>query len=240
MEISDNLIKIQKILKTQRHPKYGYVMFSYEDDGSSWGCPESFKMSSAFSIPDYYYLGDPNMAKFICKKMKLKPHLIDSSLEQQASHLANLTWDEKAKMMLSGYEGIFLGYPASIGWSEEEKKWYGWSHRAIYGFGIGDMVTRDSCAYIPTDPDDFVLCAVNFYCDGGKNSYTIRKIEHDIETSQGGKGIYLEYDYTRDDGSIYTNCGTYPYPERWGNGEWTAKTLEDAKQMAIDFAEGVS
>lgn len=25
----------------------------------------------------------------------------------------------------------------SIGFSEKEQKWYGWSHRAIYGFGIG-------------------------------------------------------------------------------------------------------
>lgn len=24
------------------------------------------------------------------------------------------------------------------GFSEKEQKWYGWSHRAIYGFGIGD------------------------------------------------------------------------------------------------------
>lgn len=30
-----------------------------------------------------------------------------------------------------------------------------------------------------------------------------------------------------------------PFPEKWGKGEWTAKTLEDAKQMAIDFAESV-
>lgn len=26
----------------------------------------------------------------------------------------------------------------SIGYSEQNKKWYGWSHRAIQGFGIGD------------------------------------------------------------------------------------------------------
>lgn len=26
----------------------------------------------------------------------------------------------------------------SIGYSEKDKKWYGWSHRAIQGFGIGD------------------------------------------------------------------------------------------------------
>jgi hypothetical protein len=28
----------------------------------------------------------------------------------------------------------------SIGFSEKEKKWYGWSHRAICGFGIGDKI----------------------------------------------------------------------------------------------------
>jgi hypothetical protein len=27
---------------------------------------------------------------------------------------------------------------ASVGWCEREQKWYGWSHRAIFGFGIGD------------------------------------------------------------------------------------------------------
>ena len=30
------------------------------------------------------------------------------------------------------------------------------------------------------------------------------------------------------------------YPEKWGKGEWTAKTIEDAKQMAVDFARSVS
>ncbi|KKL41723.1 hypothetical protein LCGC14_2367440 [marine sediment metagenome] len=28
----------------------------------------------------------------------------------------------------------------SIGFCEREQKWYGWSHRAIYGFSIGDKV----------------------------------------------------------------------------------------------------
>lgn len=28
----------------------------------------------------------------------------------------------------------------SIGYSEKEGKWYGWSHRAIVGFGIGDKI----------------------------------------------------------------------------------------------------
>jgi len=28
----------------------------------------------------------------------------------------------------------------SIGFSEKEQKWYGWSHRGIYGFKVGDVV----------------------------------------------------------------------------------------------------
>ncbi len=41
---------------------------------------------------------------------------------------------------------------ASIEFNEEEQKWYGWSHRAKAGFGIGDM---------PSAP----------HPDGGKSKY---------------------------------------------------------------------
>jgi len=39
----------------------------------------------------------------------------------------------------------------SIGFCEKEQKWYGWSHRAIYGFGIGCIVKEGDCAaeYLP-------------------------------------------------------------------------------------------
>ncbi len=33
----------------------------------------------------------------------------------------------------------------SIGFNEKEQKWYGWSHRARYGFGIGDKVEEGDC-----------------------------------------------------------------------------------------------
>lgn len=68
--------------------------------------------------------------------------------------------------------GISKVYNGSIGFSEKEQKWYGWSHRAIYGFGIGSKVKKGDCGY-------------------------------------KGKA-------------------------------WTAKTLDDAKQMAKDFADAVS
>ena len=34
----------------------------------------------------------------------------------------------------------------SIGFSARDGKWYGWSHRAIYGFAIGDTVKKGDCA----------------------------------------------------------------------------------------------
>jgi len=66
----------------------------------------------------------------------------------------------------------------SIGWSHKDGKWYGWSHRAIFGFKIGSTCKKGDCHYVP------------------KN--------------------------------------------RGGRGEWKAETVADARQMAIDFAEGVS
>ena len=33
----------------------------------------------------------------------------------------------------------------SFGKSEADGKWYGWSHRAVYGFGKGDKVSKDIC-----------------------------------------------------------------------------------------------
>lgn len=34
----------------------------------------------------------------------------------------------------------------SIGFSARDQKWFGWSHRAIYGFKVGDVVKEGDCA----------------------------------------------------------------------------------------------
>ena len=74
---------------------------------------------------------------------------------------------------------------ASIGWQENGQKWWGWSHRAKYGFGIGSTVTKgDMLAGSGMQPHD-----------------------------KGDKGYRVGY---------------------------VAKTLEDAKKMAICFAGRVS
>ena len=78
----------------------------------------------------------------------------------------------------------------SIGFSEQEQKWYGWSHRAIFGFGIGSVAAEGD------------LCTTSGWTD-----------EYLAEHSEANKAVPVGF---------------------------IARTLEDAKRMAIAFAEAVS
>jgi len=44
----------------------------------------------------------------------------------------------------------------SIGFCEREQKWYGWSHRAIFGFGIGDKVSEGDCTASSGYTDEYL------------------------------------------------------------------------------------
>ena len=58
----------------------------------------------------------------------------------------------------------------SIGFCEAEQKWYGWSHRAIFGFGVGSEVKEGDCcassgytqAYLEEHPEDDISLPVGF------------------------------------------------------------------------------
>jgi len=130
----------------------------------------------------------------------------------------------------------------SIGFSEKEQKWYGWSHRAMYGFTIGDQVKKGDCAYKPTNEEEFRQKYLQFFTSDEWQK-DAKVVDHTDEN--GERGALITATYTDDvlneklRGTEYRNF--WPYRnEKLGRGEWTAKTLDDAKQMAIDFAEGVS
>ena len=63
--------------------------------------------------PKGHYIGSPKMARFLIVKRGIRPELVDEAHEV-----------------------------CSIGYCEREQKWYGWSHRAICGFGAGDVVAE--------------------------------------------------------------------------------------------------
>ena len=65
--------------------------------------------------PDGLYIGDSKTAYYLCKKKGIKPELRN---------------------------GCSV---CSIGFCEREQKWYGWSHRAIFGFRVGDTVKSGDC-----------------------------------------------------------------------------------------------
>jgi len=111
---------------------------------------------------------------------------------------------------------------ASVGWCEKEHKWYGWSHRAIFGFGIGSEIKNGDCAYVPKDREDQIACSIDFF-EFDKDKVVIEQLENSYVLNQEGRLGH-----------------THEYLAEYGKGEWKAQTLEDAKQMAIDFAMGVS
>ncbi len=129
----------------------------------------------------------------------------------------------------------------SIGFSEKEQKWYGWSYRAIYGFGIGSEVKIGDCAYVPKT------------FEGIKNTHYFGEPCHLLENDKcraTGKSKIETKDSNEDNELVPcqfvgweiepSECCKNSCIFQTGNGEWDAKTLKDAKQMACDFAEGVS
>lgn len=130
------------------------------------------------------------------------------------------------------------GKTTNIGFNPEEQKWYGWSHRAIFGFGIGSECRLGDCGFKPSSKEEFTKKNVSFWVD---EEYTE---EDSLRVFEQDGGILITYIYNQDVPNESLRGTKYEhfceFPKEWGKGEWTSTTLEEAKQMAIDFARGVS
>ena len=132
-----------------------------------------------------------------------------------------------------------------IGFNPIEQKWYGWSHRAIFGFGIGSECKQGNCGFNPKNKVEFTENCLRFWGDTDMNGDTYKTNPTVREGFQDGElGVYVEYIYNDKvpNESMRGQLGGMfePYPKTWGKGEWVATTIEEAKQMAIDFARSVS
>ena len=123
-----------------------------------------------------------------------------------------------------------------VGFSPKENKWYGWSHRAIYGFTIGSTCKKGDCHYRAASEDDELEAAIRFWSEGERINVAAKKVK-DGE-------LYVSWKYTEDvkNKKLRGNISgvSWTYDTNFGNGEWIAKTMEDAKEMAVDFNKGVS
>lgn len=156
------------------------------------------------------YIGDKALANFVCRKLKVKPE------KRRPEHNS-----------------------CSIGFCENDQKWYGWG-RAYHGFGIGHTVKKGNCSYKAPNKKDFLDRCVDFWT----SEYHENMEGIEITDEELGKGIevsWINNDKVPNERVRGTSDSTFtPYPKKFGKGEWTAKTLEDCKQMAIDFVDGVS
>lgn len=72
-------------------------------------------IKSAYTTPKGDYIGDPKLAHRLIIKRGIMP--------EKANPADNV---------------------CTIGFCEKKQEWYGWSHRAIYGFGVGHKVKKGS------------------------------------------------------------------------------------------------
>lgn len=160
--------------------------------------------------PEGRYIGDPKTAHYLCKKRGIAPELADPN------------------------DNV-----CSIGFCEREQKWYGWSHRAIYGFGVGSHIKQGDCGYVPKDKEDFRLACIRWW----KDDHHDQVIAYEITGGLGELGIRTQWTYSDNvpnENLRSAEGGDFvPYPDEFGRGEWIAATMDDARQMACDFAEGV-
>ena len=125
-----------------------------------------------------------------------------------------------------------------IGFNPKEQKWYGWSHRAIFGFGIGSQCKQGDCGFEPSNKEEFIEREMSFW---GDLDYSVNGV---VDYTEKKDGILISYIYNdlvpnkSLRGTKYEHFSKFP--NKWGKGEWIAKTLDEAKEMAIEFAKSVA
>ena len=220
----------KNIIKSETNVDNLYIRRITLIDGSQYEC-DDFETETAYTLTGDY-IGSVDTAEFLCRKMQIKPECISKK------HTV-----------------------CSIGFCEADNKWYGWSHRAYYGFTVGSKVSVGDAAYEPSTVEELYVAHCKWYqdmtyssqpkayCDYEKNCLVI---EHATvkKVSIPGAPLYIpdndEIDTTIDNIPGYEGIHwrwepddpeyEYVYP---GRGEWTAQSLNDAKKMAIDFANAV-
>lgn len=142
-----------------------------------------------------------------------------------------------------------------VGFSPKDGKWYGWSHRAIYGFQVGSTCEKGNCHYVASTPEELIDDHADFFADISPECVAKKRAECQILDDRSGIRILttpitlpmasniddlidaIEGDVQLPQEQIFTDNF---YTIECGKGAWVAQTMEDAKQMAVDFNEGVS
>lgn len=221
-----------------------------------------YKLSYVMDIMEHFnikvriYATDGNFDKpredYICTlATQVHPKVYDNEFvivdawTKAGLYVGDLKWAYKLiKLGIYNPECI---YPhsnvVSIGYSKKDHKWYGWSHRAMYGFTIGSTVKKGDCAYRPTNKKEFMEDQTRFW-ENEHHAETMTEIgTNTLDDGTTLIGCWTRWVYTDDVPNVSirgTVSGVFKEFPVFGRGEWTAETMEDARQMAIDFSNNVS
>ena len=122
-----------KVLSVRRY-KVGYEIRtesrSLGDDGGE------VIIKSAWTVPEEHYIGSSRQAHRLIVQRGIKPEPLEPTCPEANNG---------------------RGRTCSIGFCEREQKWYGWSHRAICGFGLDDVVKEGSCCASSGWTDEYLV-----------------------------------------------------------------------------------
>ena len=111
------MLKIKELVSERKYrSEAGFILYVIRKeivDDSDYGGSGHLVMSRAYT-PKGEYIGTTKMARLICKKYGIVPELA------KPEHSV-----------------------CSIGFCPGDNKYYGWSHRAICGFAIGDKLFEE-------------------------------------------------------------------------------------------------
>tara|TARA_B100000214_G_scaffold10058_1_gene7324 strand:- start:104793 stop:107204 length:2412 start_codon:yes stop_codon:yes gene_type:complete len=186
--------------------KQGYytTVEEYVEVGENLQLGKPFTMSSAYN-PEGVYIGTPEDAKHICENMGILPMPIS----------------ENSRV-------------CSIGFSSKDNKWYGWSHRAMFGFKPGQSVKQGDCGFRPSNAQEAIDQARNFYSSEDREY----KVRLDSENDKGFKLIITSPQH--DQTGHYRPELNFVEEVPKGQGVYTISDQTEARQAAIHFAESVS
>ena len=203
-------------VKILKRKDFKYYYVQTEEIEDSKVSETPTKLGVAYTIDGDHYIGNSDDAKMLETKYDIKPEPISK--------------DHKI---------------CSIGFSEKNQKWYGWSHRAIFGFGIGHKVKLGDANYRASNQDEFVEKIKSWYKDPMYSNLSISKekegvrikyeILHEVKADKFQETLHPLYEASKSKTDFLE-----PWPEKWGKGEWEAHNLNECKEMAIDFAKSVS
>jgi len=120
----------------------------------------------------------------------------------------------------------------NIGFCIKENSWYGWTYSNMESFTIGSKVALGDVAFVPSNKDELLKCLKIWYASDKyidpeikekRNKIIVECYERDPKTKQlrKRKNIIVLKD------------------QIFGHGAWEAKTIDDARKMAIDYAKNV-